>query len=256
MSNQITGERISTGDGGFNPAWQRHSFAYAASDDFLPDGKVLDIGCGVGHSFDLLTPRKTVGVDIDPEALRGQDRETIVADIRDLPFPDDSFESLVSMHSIEHVPDPEKVVREAARVVKPGGSAVFVTPNRLTFGRPDEIIDPFHYIEFSPGEFRDLCGAGFERVEMKGLFASSRYMELFDEERRTLDRILRLDPLRIRRLIPLRLKQKLYDLLLNHFRRDDDPRAGTIDQSDFELRTDGLDRSLDVYAFCEEPKSA
>ena len=35
---------------------------------------------------------------------------------------------------------------------KPGGAAVVVTPNRLTFARPDEIIDPYHYVEFDPGQ--------------------------------------------------------------------------------------------------------
>jgi len=249
----ITGERISSGEGGFNPAWQRHSFAYAAVAPELGPGRVLDLGCGVGHSFDRLAPRETVGVDISAEALAGQDRETVQADIRAVPFEDSSFESVISMHSVEHVPDPERVVAEAARLVESGGTAVFVTPNRLTFGRPDEIIDPFHHIEFDPAELRTLCATGFEQVELRGLFASERYMELFDEERRTLDKLLRLDPLRLRRLVPMRAKQYLYDALLRHFRKDDDPRAGLIGQEDFVLRSEDLDRSLDLYAICRRP---
>jgi len=256
MGTQVTGERISTPEGGFNPAWQRHSFAYAVLDPILPPGRVLDLGCGVGHSFDLLAPRETVGLDIDPEALKGQDRETVVGDIREVPFPDESFETVISMHSIEHVPDPQRVVAEISRVVEPDGMAVVVTPNRLTFGRPDEIIDPFHFIEFSPDEFERLCRAGFEEVELKGLFASDRYMELFNEERKTLDKLLRLDPLKLRRLVPLRAKQWLYDFLLRHFRREDDPRAEMIDQTDFELKETDLDLSLDLYAICRGPKRA
>ena len=254
MKTKVTGERISSADGGFNPAWQRHAFAYAAVEPFLGPGRVADLGCGVGHSFDLLAPRETVGIDIDPGALEGQQRKTVVADIRDVPFEDQTFASVISMHSIEHVPDPERVVAEAARLIEPGGSAVVVTPNRLTFGRPDEIIDPFHFIEFDPEEFRELCLAGFEEVEVKGLFASERYMELFNEERRTLDRILRLDPLRIRRLVPLRTKQWLYDFLLRHFRDDSDPRAALIDQSDFSLTDREPEKSLDLYAFCKGPR--
>ena len=65
---------------------------------------------------------------------------------------DGEFASVLSSHSVEHVPDPERVVAEAVRVLAPGGVAVFITPNRLTFGRPDEIIDPFHFIEFSADE--------------------------------------------------------------------------------------------------------
>ena len=40
-----------------------------------------------------------------------------------------------AVHSIEHVPDPERALAEVARVLEPGGVAVFVTPNRLTFAR-------------------------------------------------------------------------------------------------------------------------
>ena len=68
--------------------------------------------------------------------------------MRPLPFPDGFFASVVSVQSIEHVPNPETVLAEVTRVFKPNGRAVFVTPNRLTFGRRDEIIDPYHHVEF------------------------------------------------------------------------------------------------------------
>ena len=113
-----------TAEGGFNPTWQRHVAAYSLTPGFLPKGRVLDVGCGVGHSYRLLEPRETVGVDLDPGALEGQDRETVVADMRDLPFADGSFAGALSIHSIEHVPDPERAVAEIARVIAPGGVAV------------------------------------------------------------------------------------------------------------------------------------
>lgn len=253
MSKRITGERASEKTGGFNPAWQRHSFAYGVADDRFGDGRVLDLGCGTGHSFDRLAPRETVGVDISPEALEGQPRETLVADIRHVPLPDGSFPSILSSHSIEHVPDPDRVVAEAARLIAEDGLVIFITPNRLTFGRPDEIIDPFHYVEFSPDEFEALCRKGFAEVEIEGVYGSPRYMELFDDERKTLDRLLRLDPLKLRRLVPMKVKQWLYDFLLNHFRKEDDPRAEAIDQSDFEIRGGQVEDCLDVFAFCRKP---
>src|SRR5438552_227568 len=98
---EVTGERVSTPEAGFNPTWQRHVAAYAAAEPFLPTGRVLDLGCGVGHSYHLLTGRETVGVDIDAGALAGQDRETHVADMRDLPFEDEAFASVLSVQSVE-----------------------------------------------------------------------------------------------------------------------------------------------------------
>lgn len=251
---KITGERVASPSGGFNPTWQRHVAAYAQAEPHLRPGRVLDLGCGVGHSYHLLGGRETIGVDIEPEALRGQERETHVADMRDLPFDDGAFPSVLSVQSLEHVPDPERVLDEVARVLEPEGVAVFITPNRLTLGRPDEIIDPYHYIEFDAEELRALCAARFAQVEVLGLFGSPRYMEIFDEERATLDRTLARDPLRLRRLVPMRAKQRLYDFMLRRHRSDDDPRAAAITPEDFELRSENLAEALDVCAVCRRPQ--
>lgn len=252
---KITGERVVTPEGGFNPTWQRHVAAYEQCARFLGPGRVLDLGCGVGHSYSRLAPRETVGVDIDPGALAGQQRETLVADMRELPFADAGFASVLSVHSLEHVPDPERVLAEAARVLEPGGVAVFVTPNRLTFGRPDEIIDPYHHVELDPDELRELCARRFGEVELHGLFGSRRYLDLVDEQRVKLDRLLWRDPLRLRRLVPRRARQRLYDALLRHHRQGEDPREAAITSSDFELRDTGLGEALDLCAVCRSPRT-
>ena len=250
---RITGERVVTPAGGFNPTWQRHVAAYALAAPELGPGRVLDLGCGVGHSFHLLSPRETVGVDLDAGALAGQARTTVVADMRELPFAAGSFASVLAVQSLEHVPDPERVVAEAARVLESGGVAVFVTPNRLTLGRPDELIDPYHHVELDAAQLRDLCALSFGDVTVRGLFGSPRYMALFDAERRTLDRLLAGDPLRLRRVVPMALRRRLYDLLLRRHRRADDPRARAITPDDFELRDTELDAALDLCAICSAP---
>jgi SAM-dependent methyltransferase len=205
----ITGERVSAAEGGFNPTFQRHVAAYRLCAPLLPEGLVLDLGCGTGHSYRELAPRASVGVDVEPSVLVGQQRETRVADMRSLPFPDDLFASVLSVQSLEHVPDPESVLAEVVRVLQAGGRAVFVTPNRLTFGRPDEVIDPYHYVEYDPAELLGLCAPAFGRVEVLGLHGSTRYLSIVEAERRELARLLALDPLRLRRLLPRRLRQRL-----------------------------------------------
>jgi SAM-dependent methyltransferase len=252
-SGKVTGERVTTPAGGFNPTWQRHVAAYELCVPLLPDGRILDLGCGVGHSYHRLAPRQTVGVDIDAGVLAGQDRETHVADMRHLPFPDGDFDGVLSVQSIEHVPDPEHVLAEASRVLRPGGTAVFVTPNRLTFARPDEIIDPYHFVEFSAEELRQLCAGSFETVELRGLFGSQRYLGLVGAERDKLDRLLRRDPFRLRRFLPRAVRQRLYDWLLSWHRVDDDPDAAAIGTIDFDLREGPLEECLDLIAICGGP---
>ena len=246
----VTGERVTTPEGGFNPTWQRHVAAYARCAAFLPPGRVLDVGGGVGHSYEKLAPRESVGVDVDPDVLREQHRETHVADMRALPFGDDAFAAALAVQSIEHVPDPERALAEMARVVEPGGVAVLVTPNRLTFARPDEIIDPYHYVEYDADQLRTLCSAHFDGVEMHGLFGSARYLELVAEQTARLDRLLSRDPLRLRRAVPRRLRQRLYDRMLTRARRDEDPRAAAIAVEDFTVADSPLAEALDLIAVC------
>jgi SAM-dependent methyltransferase len=254
MSATVTGERVSTSAGGFNPTWQRHVAAYRLCARWLPAGKLLDLGCGVGHSYRELEPRTTVGLDLDAAALAGQERETVHADMRSIPLPDASFASVLMVHSIEHVPDPETVLAEVARVLEPGGTAVLVTPNRLTFARPDEVIDPYHYRELDAGQLRALCRPWFEQVELHGVFGSPAYQAIVAAELRRLERMLRLDPLRLRALVPRWARKRLYDALLRRARRDPDPAAEAISPSDFEIRDEGLGEALDVVAVCRRPR--
>lgn len=246
----ITGERVTTDAGGFNPTFQRHVAAYRLCAPLLPAGRVLDLGCGVGHSYRELAPRISVGVDRDSDALTDQDRETVCADMRRLPFEDRSFASVLSVQSIEHVPDPEAVLDEIVRVLERPGRALLVTPNRLTFGRPDEIIDPYHYVEYDSAQLRRLCQPFFDRVEVKGLIGSERYGALVAAERHELDRLLALDPLALRRLIPRRARQLLYDWRLTRDRAAPRPGALEIGPEDFRLLDDSPN-ALDLVAICD-----
>ena len=235
----VTGERVTTEGGGFNPTFQRHVAAYRLAAPLLPPGRVLDLGCGIGHSYRQLAPRVSVGVDVDADALAGQERETVAADMRRLPFAAATFASVISVQSLEHVPDPDAVMEEARRVLARPGRAVFVTPNRLTFGRPDEIVDPYHYVEFDPRQLRALCQRFFDRIELLGLRGSPRYLELVAAERRKLNRLLALDPLRLRRFLPRRLRQLLYDWRLTRDRAV--ARAGAVDITPGDFHLSGED---------------
>lgn len=249
---RLTGERVTTSEGGFNPTFQRHVAAYALCAPFLIDGTVLDLGCGIGHSYRLLGVTRCYGLDIEISALADQSRPVIVADMRSIPLRDSAVSSVVSVQSVEHVPDPGRVMAEAARVLKPGGVAVWVTPNRLTFARADEVIDPWHYQEFDPAEMEDLCHTYFERVEVCGIFGSERYLRFHEAEHVRLDRLLRLDPVRLRLHAPRWLRQWAYSAILKRSRRTIDPLAEEITRRDFSLSYRSLDSSLDVVAVCSK----
>jgi SAM-dependent methyltransferase len=102
-------------------------------------GRVLEVGCGPGHLSGRLAHRGLVvtGIDLDPamvtraranaaRATHGAgDRPSFeVADVAALPFPDGSFDLVVSTLSLHHWADKQAGLAEIARVLRPGGRAL------------------------------------------------------------------------------------------------------------------------------------
>lgn len=107
--------------------------------------KVLDVGCGRGVLLDRLgASYGTIGfgIDVSAESLKQARQEAqsgihpARSDARRIPFADGSFDLVVSMDVLEHIPDSNRAIDEMARVMRPGGTLVCYavsTRNRYTF---------------------------------------------------------------------------------------------------------------------------
>ena len=103
------------------------------------DGNVLEVGVGTGLALpNYKSSLKVTGIDFSTEMLEKakakvatQDLGQVVAlkqmDARTLDFPDGSFDTVAAMHVLSVVPEPEKVMTEIARVLRPGGRVVLTT---------------------------------------------------------------------------------------------------------------------------------
>lgn len=95
------------------------------------DDRVLEVGCGQGHLTKALVERgiDIVGIDANPQAaeVAGTDRVRYML-AESIEFDEASFDVVLSVHAIEHIPPLEKALEEMARVLKPGGRAVFIYP--------------------------------------------------------------------------------------------------------------------------------
>lgn len=101
--------------------------------------RVLDAGAGEGALSDVLHQRgyQVVACDLHPARFRTSCVPCIQADLSAcLPFADRSFDAVVSSEVLEHLENPHHLVRECARVLRPGGVVVLTTPNILnTYSR-------------------------------------------------------------------------------------------------------------------------
>lgn len=146
-----------------------------------PGDSFLDIGCGTGHTVRAALDRglDAVGVDISAVALSqaveayGLGNRVFLAAAEDLPWPDQTFDHISILGSLEHFLDPACSVREVARLLKPGRRAAILVPNShhlraiynvLKFG--EIISDMQDYERFATrNEWERLFGENGLRVE-------------------------------------------------------------------------------------------
>ncbi|MBJ6122138.1 class I SAM-dependent methyltransferase [Sphingomonas mollis] len=98
-------------------------------------GKVLEVGCGDGAFLAQMAQAgwQAVGIDFDEKAVAAARRhagiDVMQGDLIACAFPDASFDAIVMNNVIEHLPDTLAVMKECARILRPGGRVVMVTPN-------------------------------------------------------------------------------------------------------------------------------
>lgn len=152
-----------------------------------PGRRVLDLGCRDGAlTRTYLEGNEVVGVDADRDALAEAAKlgiETQWADLdQPLELPDESFDVGVAGELLEHLRDPQRLVAEIRRVLRPGGTFVASVPNayrlknRLRFlrGRAPE-HDPTHLQMFAAADVRALL-AGFDDPQLH--FVAGRLVPL------------------------------------------------------------------------------
>ena len=158
------------------------------------DRPVIDLGCGRGEWLELLREHDFIARGVDLNKILSQENRQRGLDV----FNGDAFEFLqdqspdsfgavTAFHLIEHLPHEllVKLMDEALRVLKPGGVAIFETPNpqNLTVGASTFYADPTHKQPLHPETQKFLMEyRGFTNVELMYLHPLEEHQLLPDEE--------------------------------------------------------------------------
>jgi 2-polyprenyl-3-methyl-5-hydroxy-6-metoxy-1,4-benzoquinol methylase len=233
----LTGERTLPDVPEENYWYRRHLVVYEWIAGRVAGRRVVDMACGEGYGSNILAAgaASVVGVDANPEAHEHARLRYVRPNLR---FERDLVESfaepcdaVVFLQTIEHVEDPGAILEHFKSMLAPGGVAYVSTPNLLTLAPPgaEKSDNPWHVKEYRAGEFRALCEAHFERVELFGLFHARKLRA------HEIAIMLGWDGVHRR----LGLTRPFYDRF-----------TPAIAASDFRLAADHLDRALDFLAVC------
>ena len=130
-------------------------------------GKLLDIGCGKMPYKEFVLENSNVNqyVGLDIESALSYD-ENIVADFTwdgiHMPFENDTFESAIGTEVLEHCPEPEVILKEVYRVLKPKGVFFFTVP--FLWNLHETPHDEYRYTPFSLE--RHLKNSGFSDIKI------------------------------------------------------------------------------------------
>ena len=236
----LTGERTLPDVPDENYWFRRHLVVYEWIASRVAGSRVIDMACGEGYGAGVLasTAASVVGVDANPEAHEHARLRYVAENLR---FERDLVErfgegadAIVFLQTIEHLKDPLAVLEHFRELVGAKGVLYLSTPNVLTLAPEgaERSDNPWHLHEYTEREFRALCKAHFQSVEMHGLFHARKL--------RAHELALRLGWDRLHS--GLGLTERFYGWF-----------TPAISTRDFSLRAGGraqLDRALDFVAVC------
>ena len=134
-------------------------------------GNLLEIGTGISSMISDIKSSKKLnfdcfGVDISDTTIAtvknqfatlGINAELKVADAESLPFPDNTFDVIISAHTLEHIKNDTNVIKECSRVLKPEGELVIFVPGRKSGVATQEEFAKFgHFRYYNKSAFQSL----------------------------------------------------------------------------------------------------
>ncbi|MGB8216466.1 MAG: class I SAM-dependent methyltransferase [Candidatus Methanoperedens sp.] len=111
-------------------------------------GNILDMGCGNKPYAHIFREEKYIGIDLPvSESANKEDKKAdIHGSVLELPFRPNSFDTVISLQVLEHVPEPQKMLEEAYRVLKKDGCLILTAP--MTWGLHEIPNDYYRFTRY------------------------------------------------------------------------------------------------------------
>ncbi|MBQ2374167.1 MAG: class I SAM-dependent methyltransferase [Alistipes sp.] len=249
MAQLHTAERVSRNDASDNYVFQRSILAYHHAAG-LVSGDVLEVGTGMGYGIEVIAPSAKQYTTIDkskaydaslPENVKFHQME-----VPPIEFEDESFDYVISFQVIEHIKRDKDFIKEVSRILRKGGKFIVSTPNApMSLTR-----NPWHIREYNATEFRDLLSNDFSHIDTYGVNGNDKVMQYYEQNRKSVERIMRFDVLDLQHRLPRQILQIPYDIMNRLNRRlllkNNNELTCSIAMSDYSIGAI-TEHSFDLY---------
>ena len=248
-TTEIASDKLSSD----NPIHQRLLKAYYVAKEYV-NGNMLEIGCGEGRGVGLLQNivENYTAIDKISEVVNKLTVDFPNASFEQMHIPpigfkDNEFDSIISFQVIEHIRKDSKYLEEIARILKPGGVALITTPNiKMSLSR-----NPWHIREYSAAQLEEICQPYFNKVEIKGITGNEKVMQYYEENKQSVNRLMRFDIFNLQYKLPATMLKIPYEFMnrlnRNKLQDADNSLVASIRHDDY-IVSDNADQSLDLLA--------
>ncbi len=238
-----------------NPIHQRLLKPYTIVKEEI-SGNVLELGCGEGRGIEMVLPRvdSFLGLDKIDEVIQNLTERFPEGQFMQSVFPPVGiletgvFDFIISFQVIEHIREDRFFLEEIYRLLRPGGLAIITTPNiKMSLSR-----NPWHVREYTAKELTELSNSIFDKVISKGISGNQKVMRYHEDNRRSVEKIMRFDVLKLQHRLPGFLLKLPYEILnrmnRNTLKKGDNELVDSITFKDYVV-TDNPEESLDLFYY-------
>jgi ubiquinone/menaquinone biosynthesis C-methylase UbiE len=215
---------------------------------------MLEIGTGAGRGVEVMSKKvdNYTGIDKNAPLLKELAEKYPNYTFMDMFIPplkglaDNTFDNIVTFQVIEHIADDHTFLKEAHRVLKPGGKLFLTTPNRIM----SLTRNPWHEREYLGMELKNLMSKYFSNVDAQGIHGDKTVNGYYEANKKSVKKITRFDIFNLQYNLPRWMLQVPYDignrLSRNMLLKSDSALTTGITPDSFHL-SDDIDTCYDFY---------
>ena len=233
-----------------NYLFQRSIKAYYEAATLI-SGKVLEIGTGSGYGVEIISgiAQEFVTVDKFDTKLDFSKHPNVKFEQQNVPplaFDNNVFDAAITFQVVEHIKDDHAFIKEIHRVLKPGGKLIITTPNiKMSITR-----NPWHIREYTVEQLLQLLRNYFPDVKAMGVYGNEKSDKYYENNKKSVQKILRWDIFKMNRWLPRQLLQVPYDIMNKRNRsklmNQNTSLANSFTHDDFFIK-DANDKCFDLF---------